>query len=189
MARSVQPDEKAVGQALIRRHARVGEVLVENQGRAGGAGREASEVGRGVAVDVEHPGLSLTHQGHEVGKDAGVETAATQVDHRDPLLLEEARGGLSRLQTHERHREARGVETRKPPGKEPRHSVDAGAFHPELVADVHDADGPAHTPWPSTDVRLEVQTTAPDSDSSTISPAPTRLKARALSRDRPIWPK
>ena len=35
----------------------------------------------------------------------------------------------------------------------------------------------------------EVHTTAPESESSTMRPAPTRLKARALSRGRPTWPK
>ena len=62
----------------------------------------------------------------------------------------------------------------------------------ELVADVEDGDGHplrrARSPRARAAAR-DVQTTAPESESSTMRPAPTRLKASALSRGSPTWPK
>ncbi len=182
--------EQPVGEALIGGHARIGEVLVQDEGGARRARREPPEVRRGVAMHVEDLRSAGANQGYEVGEDPRVESAPAQVSDGNTLLFEQAGGGLPGLETDERNREPRRVEAGEPPREEPGDPVDARAGHPELVADVDNAHWRAQAPGLSADeVRREVQTTAPDKDKSTIRPAPTRLKARALSRDRPIWPK
>ena len=94
MARSVRDREQPVGHRLVARHARVGEVLVEDEPRPRQARREPPEVGGGVAVDVEDPRAPAAGEGDEVGEDPGVEAAPSQVVDRDALLAEPVGGRL-----------------------------------------------------------------------------------------------
>ena len=86
--------EGAVGQGLVGRHARVGEVLVQHERGSHAPRGQASEIGGGVAVDVEDARPPLAGQAHEVGEDARIEPPAPQVPHRDALLLQAARARL-----------------------------------------------------------------------------------------------
>ena len=184
--------QQPVGERLVAGQRRVGEVLVQHQPRAGGARREPAEVGGGVAVDVQDPGAARAHERNEVAQDPRIEAAAPEVVHRDALLAQPRGRGLLMLQPHERRRVARLVVAGEPPGEEARHAVDAGAAHPELVADVEHRDGhrrQAPADGAARGCRRVSHATAPDSDSSTIRPAPTMEKARALSRGSPTWAK
>jgi len=111
-------------------------------------------------------------------------STAAEVPDGNPLRREPVARRLRRLEPAERHVEARAVEAGEPPREEPRDPVDAGPGHPELVADVEDPDRHQVVDGASPAPR-EVHTTAPESESRTMSPAPTRLKARALSLGSP----
>ena len=185
--------QQAVGERLVARHARVGEVLVQHEPRAGGARREPAEVGGGVAVDVQDARAARAHEGDEVGEDARIEAAAAEVVHRDALLAQPARSPAPGcLSPHERRRRSapgrsggttrRTGATRRGCSSRARRTCRrrGGPGRPSRQAP---ADGAG------SGVPRASQTTAPESESSTIRPAPTRLKARALSRGRPTWAK
>ncbi len=101
-----------------------------------------------------------------------------------PCSREPARRRLLVLEAAQGDVEARAIVAGEPPGEEPRHPVDAGAADAELVADVEDRDAHAAraAAAASAALPLAIHTIAPESESSTISPAPTSENARALSR-------
>src|SRR5206468_12082680 len=124
--------------------------------------------------------------GDAVAEDAGVEPPAAEMAHRDALLLQHPRRGLRTREPAQGDGEARGVVAREPPREQPRDAVDARPGHPELVADVKDAD--RHRSGGRGRVGRRgagAHTTAPDKDRNTMRPAGTRLDGKAPAARRP----
>ena len=92
-----QRGEQPVGQPLIAGHARVGEVLVEDERGAGSARGQPAEVGRRISVHVEDGRAPLPGQPDQVAEDARIETAAPEVTDRDALFFQQPRRGLGPL--------------------------------------------------------------------------------------------
>ena len=119
MREGESPSEQAVGEGLVGRHARIREVLVQHQGGPHAPRRQPAEVRGGVAVDVEHARAAGSSEGDQVGEDARIEAAAAEMGDRDAVLGQPTGGLLGCLEADERHREARGVVAREPPGEQP----------------------------------------------------------------------
>ena len=132
--------QQPVGQRLVGRQARVGEVFVQDQGGPHAPRGQPPEVGGGVSVHVQDAGAPPASRADDVSQQPWIEAPAAEVLHGDALLGQELRGRLGSLQAEQAHLEARRVVAREPPGEQAGDAVDAGALDAELVADMEDAD-------------------------------------------------
>ena len=99
--------QQAIGERLVGGHARVGEVLVQHQPRAGEPRRQPAEVGGRVAVHVQDPRPARADERDEVAQDARIEAAAPEVVHRDALLGQPVRRRFGPLEPDEGEKRAR----------------------------------------------------------------------------------